>query len=224
MQIIVNSIFATMMWLESISSLGDSKCTELGGVTGMSVVVEDVGYLVGRVGVGRKAMDIVDFNSLVGVASVAETKGTVKVDMTVDVDENVEQPLVDNVSCLLVLALVAVVVAVVVEVLTVVDVVRFHVLVVEIVYSEVAVVAPPSVDCHCRPFGSAMSSHPSLDVVQMLQEMRIQQRHKCTHACTESKTTFMLKCIKKECSPNTNTDRFVSGVLPRCKALLKTRS
>ena len=144
-----------------------------------------------------KAMDIVDFNSLVGVALVAETKGTVEVDMTVDVDENVEQPLVDNVSCLLVLALVAVLVAVVVEVLTVVDVVWFHVLAVEIVYSEVAVVAPPSVDCHCRPFGSAMSSHPSLDVVQMLQEMRIQQRHKCTHACTESKTTFMLKCIKK---------------------------
>ena len=170
------------------------------------------------------AVDMVEADSLVGVGSVAGAVGTVDVDMTVDVDENVEQPLVDNVSCLLVLALVAVLVAVVVEVVTVVDVVWLHALVVEIVYSEVAVVAPPSVGCHCGPFGSAMSSHPSLDVAQMLQETRIQQRHKCTHACTESKTTFMLKCIKKGCSPNINTDRFVSGVLPRCKALLKTRS
>ena len=51
MQIIMNSIFATMMWLESISPLGGWKCTELGGVAGMSVVVEDVGDLVGGVSV-----------------------------------------------------------------------------------------------------------------------------------------------------------------------------
>ena len=41
-----------MTWLESISPLGGWKCTELGGVAGMSVVVEDVGDLVGGVSVG----------------------------------------------------------------------------------------------------------------------------------------------------------------------------
>ena len=41
-----------MTWLESRSPLGGWKCAELGGVAGMSVVVEDVGDLVGGVSVG----------------------------------------------------------------------------------------------------------------------------------------------------------------------------
>ena len=69
------------------------------------------------------AVDMVEADSLVGVASVAAAVGTVDVDLAVDVGENVERPLVDSVSCRVVLALVAVLVAVVVEVVEVVAVI-----------------------------------------------------------------------------------------------------
>ena len=70
------------------------------------------------------AVDMVEADSLVGVAQVAGAVGTVDVDLAVDVGAKVERPLVDSVSCRVVPALVAVLVAVAVEVVEVVAVIH----------------------------------------------------------------------------------------------------